>query len=533
MDKIILEENELNPTFVRTQLDEILAREIISLIEIDSESALLTYNLSTISAILVAVERDREIKNAKGFPPERYTIDSLTDELEEIGLTHDDTLNDSLKIILDQGYLTKNSHGEIKAEVSAYTIVGFLDRMFPGMQGIQLVAFVLQMADEVLSKRKSLDDAKESFAQTLKNSGVSVTREKAEKKAQEIASKQSDGQMREMALKLKEANIKRLAQQRFREKMQMNRDGGKPSFHFDGGSRLDRVKITSVFDNGPSKEELDAIKKAEEEKKLQEEQIRVAALAEKEKKLKEAEAAAMELEKKAAELAAREQELENARLAAIKIEQAEAELKAKQAEIAMKEAELKLKEEQIRAEAEEKARLLDEKLRLQQQKEEEEEEKLRLEQEKKAQEALIDRANEISSPAPDDIEARIAAFESELATPCPVCHTGKVKTETTDAGKRYYVCSDSSCRFVSWSQPYHFSCPLCKNPFLVDFQINPVEKGLKCPRASCSFSQKDLGDPALKIPNQSASTVSNESHDAASSPAPKKKRLVRRVKRRR
>ena len=196
VEKIVLEENEMSPAYVTSQFDEILAREITALIEIDSEAALLTYNLSTISAIQVAVERDREIKGAKGFPPERYTIESLSEELEEIGLTHDDTLTASLKKIIEQGYLAQDKFGELKAEVSAYTIVGFLDRMFPGMQGIQLVAFVLQMTDEVLSKRKSLEDAKRSFAQTLKKSGVTVTRENAEKKAKEIAEKKSDGQVK-------------------------------------------------------------------------------------------------------------------------------------------------------------------------------------------------------------------------------------------------------------------------------------------------------------------------------------------------
>lgn len=542
MEKIVLEENELSPAYVKNQLDEILAREVTSLIEIDSEAALLTYNLSTISAIQVAVEREREIKVAKGFPPERYTIDSLCEELEALGLTRDETLSLSLTKILDQGYLSKNKLGELKAEVSAYTIVGFLDRMFPGMQGIQLVAFVLQMTDEVLSKRKSLEDAKSSFAQTLKKSGVSVTRETAEKKAKEIAEKKSDGQIKAVARQLKEDNVKRLALLRFKER-QHSKDGGKPAFHFDGGSRIDKVKITSIFDKGPSKEELEAEqreKEAEDERLRIEEQRRAAELEAQQLKLKEAEEAAEALERKAAELAQKEQELESAKLAAVKLEQAEAELKAKQAEMAMKEAELRLKEQQLKAEAEAKERALEEERLAHELKAREEQDR---EAEKKAEEEkrlaehvdppLEDASNTSTTPQlaldPDDIEARIAAFESELATPCPICHTGKVKSETTDAGKRYFICSDSACRFVSWSQPYHFPCPQCKNPFLVEFQASPTEKGLKCPRASCTFSQNDLMDPAVKAAQQ-AERQGGTSGDEVPK---KKKRLVRRVKRRR
>ncbi|MBF0111730.1 MAG: hypothetical protein HQK74_03245 [Desulfamplus sp.] len=312
MNKIILE--EMDPAFVRTQFDEILVREVTSLIEIDSDIAMLTYNLSTISTIIVAVEREREIKAASTMPPERFTFESLIDELVDLGLYKDDEMLKSVRAVLDQGYLTQDaSKGVLKAEASAYTIIGFLDKMFPGMQGIQLVAFVMQMIDEVLSERKTLGYAMESFDRTLKNSGVSVSREKAEKKAQELALDNSQSrQMKEIALKLKEASIKRLAQQRLKEKLELNRAAGRPSFHFDGGSRLDKVKITSVFEKGPSEEEIEAEKRAraEAEREYQEAILKAAEIAEQERRLKEAEAAAAkEIERKAAELAAKEKAL--------------------------------------------------------------------------------------------------------------------------------------------------------------------------------------------------------------------------------
>ncbi|MBF0573357.1 MAG: DNA topoisomerase I [Desulfamplus sp.] len=542
MNKIILVDKEMEPEFVRSQFDEILVREITSLIEIDSDIAMLTYNLSTISTIIIAVEREREIRAsiaAKNMPPVRFTFNTLVNELVDIGLYKDDAMLKSVKAVMDQGYLIQGYQGELKAEASAYTIVGFLDKMFPGMQGIQLIAFVIQMIDEVISERKTLEHAKDSFASTLKNSGVSVTREKAEKKAQELALDNSERrQMRDIALRLKEANIKRLAQQRFKQKLELNRAAGKPSFHFDGGSKLDKVKITSVFDSGPSEEEIEAEKRAKEEaqrklieetkqraieeaqrrikeeaetkareeaeKKAKEEAERIvkeeierkakeeaekrireelekkakeeaerqyqeallkaAEIEERERKLREAEAAAREIERKAAELAAKEQALREAEMAALKLEQQQAELRAKEAEMAAREAEIRLKEEQLKA-----AAVVDD--------------------------DIESRINEISGYT-DDIESRIAAFESELTIPCPLCKNGSIKKEKTQTGKDYFICSDKNCRFVSWSQPYNFPCPLCKNPFLVDVQT-PAGKGLKCPRASCLFSQNHLSDPAL------------------------------------
>lgn len=593
MSKIILSDREMEPAFVRMQFDEILVTEITSLIEIDSDIAMLTYNLSTISAIIIAVEREREIRTSTpDMPLTRFTFDSLVDELVDLGLYKDDDMLKSVKSVVDQGYLTQDSQGYLKAEASAYTIVGFLDKMFPGMQGIQLIAFVMQMIDEVLTERKSLEDAMNSFAMTLKKSGVSVTREKAEKKAQELALDNSaSSQTREVALRLKEGNIKRLAQQRFKEKLALNKAAGKPSFHFDGGSRLDKVKITSVFDKRPSDEAVESEKRAQEEsekrakeeaeRQYQDALLKAAQIKEQERKLKEAEElAAKELERKAAELAAKEKAIREAEIAALKFEQQQAELRAKEAEMAAREAELKLREEQLKAAAirEEQAKAEAEKIAelerraLSGQQEEDEkhiaEHKRRVSEEKNLSEADIEsRISGIS----DDIASRIAAFEAELSTPCPLCKKGTIKKEKTETGKDYFICSDKSCRFVSWSQPYPFQCPLCRNPFLVDFEKSDGTKGLKCPRASCSFSQNHLGDPALAYnqpqppqsgypnpaPPYSYSTDSFHQQgyptsqqppantpNAAAPPAyageppqvqgsepPKKKRLVRRIKR--
>ena len=122
----------------------------------------------------------------------------------------------------------------------------------------------------------------------------------------------------------------------------------------------------------------------------------------------------------------------------------------------------------------------------------------------------------------DDIESRIAAFEAELAMPCPVCSKGKVISEKTSAGKEYYTCSDKDCRFVSWDKPYPFPCPQCKNPYLVEFELPSGEKGLKCPRAGCTYTQDNLLDPVHNLALKAERTVPK-----------KKKRVVRRVRRRR
>ena len=481
--------NELSYEYVQEQLDEILANEITSLIDVDSGLALMSYNLPTIACIHVVVEREREIKQYVDAPPERYTLQSLKEELGDIGLQGDEHLNEAIDSVIRRGYIHLDEKNELMAEVSAYTMVAFLDNMFPGMQGLNLIAFVLQINEEVLTERKTLEQAKEVFAKTLKNSGVRVTKEKAEKEASQLDSKSLDTGSKEVARKLKKENLSRLSKLFKRKKSDKSAQDSQES-----------LKVKNIFDKGPSKEELDQQKKEFEDaaKALKEAEDKARELSEREEKVKEAEEAAKEAERKAKELEDREKELKAVQEAAKEAEKKERELKEREAEMASREAELKEMEERLKAKQEEYERTHEK-------------------EEKKSRE-------DEASKDDDDIEARIEALSSELEMPCPLCETGTVKTEQTGKGKTYYACSDSDCRFVSWDMPYHFHCPMCKSPYLVEFAVSESEKGLKCPRAACSYFQNNLFDPAWNMAQAAKSS--------AESAPKKKKKVVRRKKRR-
>ncbi|CCK81606.1 DNA topoisomerase I [Desulfobacula toluolica] len=481
---------KLTPAFVRDKLDEILTQEITALLDVDPDFAMLSFNLTSISCITLIVEKEREIKQYSDFPPERYTKESFLNELMEIGLEKDETLEKTIDSVLNKGYVGIDSNGELKSEMPAFMMVGFLDSMFPGMQGMNLVAFVLQMNDEVNSGRKSLELATQSFKAALKSRGVSVSKDRAEKKASEIVSGRVSipRKSREVARKLKKKNMDRLSKFiKKRKKRSVDSSG--------------QLNIKDVFDKESSKEALtaqkDEIRKADDqaEKALEKAAELTRELARKEKKIREAEAASKEAEKQLKELELREKQLLVARDEARKAAEKTAEIEARMAE---KELLLKTLEERLKQEEEQK--LL-----------QEEEAK-----QKKTQEAQI---KEVSR-ADEDIASQIAAFESELTMPCPLCKDGEIIPKTTEKGKDFFTCSKSDCRFVSWDKPYHFECPLCKNLFLTEMTTPSGEKGLKCPRASCSYTQNNLLDPKQ-----------NMVLAAAESAPKKKKKIVRRRKR--
>ncbi|OGR43801.1 MAG: DNA topoisomerase I [Desulfobacula sp. RIFOXYB2_FULL_45_6] len=458
MSTDVKQDQELDPGFVRDQLDEILAQEITALLDIDSKSAMLSFNLASIACITLIVEREREISQYPESPPERYTKESFIHELTEIGLERDMILEKAVLLVLNNGYISIDTKGLLKAEMPSFMMMGFLDNMFPGMPGMNLVGFVLQINEEVNSGRKTLELARESFQSTLKSRGVLVSKDTAEKKAAEIAAGLGTmpGQTQEIALKLKQDNLDRLSKLiKTRKKRSMDSAG--------------QLNIKDVFDKGPSKEELEAEKAEDEARKAA---AFARELAEKEEKIKEAEEAAKEAAKQLEEIAQREKELIKAQEAAEKANRKAAELEAREAVMAEKEARLKALEEKLK----------------------QEEEKRRIEEEKEAGSKEVEETEE-DALSDEDIDSRIAAFENDLTMPCPLCKKGEIISKTTEKGKEFFTCTNSGCRFVSWDKPYHIECPLCKNPFLIETVTPTGEKGLKCPRASCSYRQNNLFDP--------------------------------------
>src|SRR3989339_14440 len=458
MSTDVKQDQELDPGFVRDQLDEILAQEITALLDIDSKSAMLSFNLASIACITLIVEREREISQYPESPPERYTKESFIHELTEIGLERDMILEKAVLLVLNNGYISIDTKGLLKAEMPSFMMMGFLDNMFPGMPGMNLVGFVLQINEEVNSGRKTLELARESFQYTLKSRGVLVSKDTAEKKAAEIAAGLGTmpGQTREISLKLKQDNLDRLSKLiKTRRKRSMDSAG--------------QLNIKDVFDKGPSKEELEAEKAEDEARKAA---AFARELAEKEEKIKEAEEAAKEAAKQLEEIAQREKELIKAQEAAEKANRKAAELEAREAVMAEKEARLKALEEKLK----------------------QEEEKRRIEEEKEAGSKEVEETEE-DALSDEDIDSRIAAFESDLTMPCPLCKKGEIISKTTEKGKEFFTCTNPGCRFVSWDKPYHIECPLCKNPFLIETVSSTGEKGLKCPRASCSYRQNNLFDP--------------------------------------
>lgn len=554
-------------SMVRVQLDDILVEQISKLIEIDLAAAALSFNLATITSLFLLVDREKEIQGSPRNPPERYDMQSFLRELEDIGLEIDDDLLAALQSLAQCGYIEKDSNDRYYANISAFTLVAFLDNLFPGMKGLNLVGYIVQTITEVVSGRRKLEDARMFLQQTLFAQGVSLSRQTFAHSQKENLKNQVKQHSMNQALAddMKKAYLERL------ETLKSLKDevSSKPAFISRYGSvSSDNLKIREVFprsrqetsDKPISKPTAPAPPAPEKTYERTVDEIRPEPVPEiSQSAPEEKSVAAPELKpeiqpevktESSTEIAAEpkpqpEPEKEPERQPQTFVSET-ADLKPIQEPESSRTAMPQPAEPQILSEHKpDHDETSESKTTVQKTSDEQ----IYPEEKKAAPEPsnIQDRTPaKISQPEPeedydesehdnerehpiedeiddDEIARRIAAFSEELALPCPVCEKGRVKSGETEKGRIYFKCTNHTCNFVSWSKPYNFKCPICNNHFLVEYTTPDGELSLKCPRATCSYTQKGILNPA-------AAVTSTPALSSGGGEAPKKKKLVRRVK---
>ncbi len=484
--------DHVNSKKVKNQLDAVLEEHFKKLDQISVLEDKINLSMSSVAALHLVVEREEEMEDAAPGEIQRYTRKTFIKDLTELGLEIDDDLMVTFESIHEQGYVRIDIDGSYYAEQPAITMVENFNRMFPGMPGMNLVAYIIQTLDEIITGRKDFEKGIKQFNQALQSRGrpLSFVFLKTEKKnAKQLAEDRQKKQLensesRKASDQLRKKYSVRIAA--LRQSTMENKT--EPSVLTKRAIDANEINVKEI---SPKKVQ-EAKEKAERER-LEAERI------EKERIEKELE------ELKRLEEEQKEQE---------RLELERLELEAKRAD------EERLEQERLEREKLEQERLEAERL------EEELKEKERLEAERLEAER-IERERIEKELA---IEAQIAEFEQEMAPSCPICTHGKVINDITASDKKYFKCSNEGCKFISWTKPYIFTCPICSNPYLTEFQLPNGELGLKCPRASCSYSQDNLFNPApVAAPPQPAGQQQTVPGSVPSAP-PKKRRLVRRRK---
>jgi hypothetical protein len=457
--------DESQATDFEELFDQTLGQHLVELIGTRVGIDGLVLNLTTITCMILLAEQatDGGVDDAR-----RYTVETLIEELNEIEMRLDDTIQATIEDMVEKGYADKGEDDRLEPKKPTISMTSLLDQVFPKMPGMNLVAYFLQTIAETKSGRKDRQAAIDQFNQTLTMHGVALGNKTAKKPKTSTQTKNGVKKPVGTAGKfLRPAKTKR-------------------------SSSVMRATSSNVFsvganNTGPQIKKVAFGPAALEPGTLPETAPETASPVEDKIDIITDHVDAIEVE--SSEMTAAESEIQAPDAASA--DGAMLDEKRVDSEIVTAE----------KTEATQGQPSTDELPATQNLEEQNTEKSQNVEQNISEPPAITqeppDVTDDISTSQPDDIvettedaiESRIVEFEENLAMQCPLCKEGRIIAKETSRNKLYYQCLNKTCNLISWGKPYHRACPACRNPFLVEAVDAKGQAILKCPRATCRHRQ--------------------------------------------
>jgi hypothetical protein len=162
---------------IMQQFDEVLGKQLDRLLGTRLGLEMLPMNIFSMSSLIILATRETEIQSFPYLPPERYTKEIFMESLAEMNIGSGDDLNSCIKEMINSRYINISEDGRFFADSPAMKMAQVFDLIFPRMPGLNLVAYLGQMIEEVSSKRKELKAALSQFDQMLNLHGIPLKRD--------------------------------------------------------------------------------------------------------------------------------------------------------------------------------------------------------------------------------------------------------------------------------------------------------------------------------------------------------------------
>ncbi|MBI9088857.1 MAG: HDOD domain-containing protein [Desulfobacterium sp.] len=159
---------------VEKQLDNVLREQTLNHLGFNSDVPGFNVSIAAFSCIFLIQKREKEISRSEGAALERYTSETLFDELTDIGVMVDSDYDDILGQIKNEEYISVDDEDRYYSGSLSQVLIKVLSLVYPTMQGLLLVAYFTQTAEEVKSLRKSLEEALKQVAHVLVSQGVAL-----------------------------------------------------------------------------------------------------------------------------------------------------------------------------------------------------------------------------------------------------------------------------------------------------------------------------------------------------------------------
>ena len=456
----------VSPREIGDFFDQTIAKHLERLMGTRYAIGGLSLNLATISCLILLTEQVTNELADFATPSDRYTPETLVDELAEMGFTIREDLDLALKGMVEKGYVDFDQDRRFSANKPTITMAHLLERIFPKMPGMSLVAYITQTVEEVQSGRKPLETGISQLDQMLRMQGVALLEDRSETKREKT---RKPPMVRNSRPGIFETTI---------SPPQIKKDGGFKLSDFyippktkeqadksripisepqtpssDGGSTGPDAEAIKIDDTLSTQDESTIETGEVELQQTQEEEIRET------KEVPPGEEAKGEIDA----------ESETTKADLIPEDSAEPPPQTVDAPPGSK-----IEEQEIDFFKDSESDW---------------ESPLGAVETESQAESVSEEPFPVGADKEGDetVESRIASFQEDLASQCPICKSARIHKEETAAGKSYYRCTDRGCSFISWGKPYHSACPECDNPFLVEITTKDNRPILKCPRATCRY----------------------------------------------
>ena len=136
------EQKQISAEEVLDAFNEILGNQIERLLGTRQGIEELPMNVLTISSLVLLAARETEIESFPYIPPDRYTNKKLAHELTEISIEPGEELELQILEMVEKNYIEVSNDGRFFVKKPTKSMSQLIDRIFPNMLGLNMVAYI-------------------------------------------------------------------------------------------------------------------------------------------------------------------------------------------------------------------------------------------------------------------------------------------------------------------------------------------------------------------------------------------------------
>ncbi len=163
---------------VKKQFEQIFVKHYERLANSRQSVGGMEFTLERIVCFILFGGRELDIEDVYGDVSERYSMETFTADARDAGIETDEGVMKAVQELVDKKFLHLQPDGKFYSYQATRETARMLNRIYPKMQGLSLLAYIGQTLQEVESGRIDPSSAVSRFDQTLQHHGVALPKPK-------------------------------------------------------------------------------------------------------------------------------------------------------------------------------------------------------------------------------------------------------------------------------------------------------------------------------------------------------------------